>query len=127
MATSQARPVRLPRLTGASTFIGALGINLNFAHGMDFDFSTGTLYAALYSGGGVGQWATIDTTTGAATAPCATTTPAACRGSCCGVAKAMRQCSIGGCDHVYCAPLFSNDGLAGSLRRREIGSKYPLP
>lgn len=57
----------LDPLTGASTFIGALGINLNFAQGMDFDFSTGILYAALYSGGGSGQWATIDTITGAAT------------------------------------------------------------
>jgi DNA-binding beta-propeller fold protein YncE len=57
----------LDPLTGASTFIGALGFDLNFAQGMDFDFSTGILYAALYSGGGVGQWATIDTTTGAAT------------------------------------------------------------
>jgi hypothetical protein len=53
-------------LTGASTFIGALGFSLNFAQGMDFDFETGTLYAALYSGSGVGQWATINTSTGAA-------------------------------------------------------------
>jgi DNA-binding beta-propeller fold protein YncE len=53
--------------TGAGTFIGALGLALNFAQGMDFDFSTGILYAALYTGGGNAQWATINTATGAAT------------------------------------------------------------
>jgi hypothetical protein len=52
--------------TGAGAFIGALGLNLNFSQGMDFDFSSGILYAALYTGGGVGHWATIDTATGAA-------------------------------------------------------------
>ena len=44
-----------------------LGTDLNFAQGMDFDFSSGVLYAALYTGGGSGQWATSDTVTGAAT------------------------------------------------------------
>ena len=39
----------------------------------------------------------------------------------------MLRCGIDAGDHVYCAPLFSNDGLAGSLRRREIGSGCPLP
>jgi hypothetical protein len=32
-----------------------------------------------------------------------------------------------GTDRVYCASLFSGDGLAGSLRRPETGPNCPLP
>lgn len=39
----------------------------------------------------------------------------------------MLQCRKLTWDHVYCAPLFSNDGLTGSLRRLEVGSGHPLP
>lgn len=53
--------------TGAGTAVGPLGFNMNFAQGMDFDWSTDTLYATMYQGTGVGQFASINTTTGAAT------------------------------------------------------------
>ncbi|QYK53510.1 MAG: PEP-CTERM sorting domain-containing protein [Fimbriimonadaceae bacterium] len=59
--------------TGAATLIGALGINLQFAQGMDFDQSTNTLYATTYTGGGVGNFVSINTTTGAASIIAATT------------------------------------------------------
>ncbi len=51
--------------TGVATLIGPIGANINFAQGMDFDWSDDTLYAALYTGGGTGQFASLDTTTGA--------------------------------------------------------------
>jgi hypothetical protein len=35
-------------VTGAVTLIGSLGVNANYAQGMDFDPATGILYAALY-------------------------------------------------------------------------------
>src|SRR5690606_19081406 len=53
--------------TGAGTIIGAMGFDINFAQGMDFDWSTDTLYATMYQGGGVGQFASIDVNTGLAT------------------------------------------------------------
>lgn len=54
--------------TGAATLIGATGVAANFAQSIDFDKSTGVLYAWIYSGGGVNQFASIDLATGAATA-----------------------------------------------------------
>ncbi|MEZ6004183.1 MAG: hypothetical protein R3F33_08340 [Planctomycetota bacterium] len=51
--------------TGAGTFIGAHGLAANFAQGMDFDWSTNTLYAPIYTGGGTGQFCSLDVTTGA--------------------------------------------------------------
>lgn len=53
--------------TGAATLIGPTGFATNFAQGMDFDWSTDTLYATLYTGGGTGGFCSIDVTTGAAT------------------------------------------------------------
>ena len=53
--------------TGASTEIGALGHNMQFAQQADFNRETNVLYAASYTGGGVGGIYTINTTTGAAT------------------------------------------------------------
>ncbi len=50
--------------TAAATIIGPLGADINFAQGMDFDWSTDTLYATLYTGGGAGQFVSLDTTTG---------------------------------------------------------------
>ena len=50
--------------TAAATLVGPLGVDINFAQGMDFDWSTDTLYATLYTGGGTGQFVTLDTTTG---------------------------------------------------------------
>ncbi|MBA8884969.1 hypothetical protein [Dokdonella fugitiva] len=53
--------------TGAATLIGPTGFAANFAQGMEFDKTTGVLYAWLYQGGGVNTFATIDLATGAAT------------------------------------------------------------
>ena len=53
--------------TGAATVIGTHGLAANFAQGMDFDWSTNTLYATIYTGGGTGQFVSWDTTTGAVT------------------------------------------------------------
>jgi hypothetical protein len=53
--------------TGAATLIGPTGFATNFAQGMDFDWSTDTLYATLYTGGGTGGFCTINLATGAAT------------------------------------------------------------
>jgi hypothetical protein len=56
------------KATGAATLIGATGIAANFAQGMDFDDSTGTLYWASYSGGGVNSFVSVNLATGATTA-----------------------------------------------------------
>jgi hypothetical protein len=56
----------IDKSTGAGALIGPVGVALNFAQGMDFDPSTDTLWAWLYSGGGVNQLASINLATGAA-------------------------------------------------------------
>ncbi len=53
--------------TAAGTLIGATGYNANFAQGMDFDNSDGTLYIFLYIGGGANVFGTVNLTTGAVT------------------------------------------------------------
>ncbi|MBN1967678.1 MAG: hypothetical protein JW910_23680, partial [Anaerolineae bacterium] len=53
--------------TGAATLIGATGYPANFAQGMDFDNSDGTLYIFLYQGGGANIYGTVNLTTGAVT------------------------------------------------------------
>lgn len=60
--------------TAAATLIGSHGFVASAAQGMDFDWSTDTLYAAIHTGGGAGHFCSIDTMTGAATV-LATTTP----------------------------------------------------
>jgi len=57
--------VKVDPATGAGTIVGPLGINANFAQGMDFDDVSGTLYWAAYSSSG--ELRVIDTTTGAST------------------------------------------------------------
>jgi len=57
--------VKVDPATGAGTIVGALGINANYAQGMDFDDVSGTLYWAAYSSSGALR--VIDTTTGAST------------------------------------------------------------
>ena len=54
--------------TGAATLIGLTGYNANYAQGMDFDAIDGTLYIALYEGGGANVYGTVDLATGAVTA-----------------------------------------------------------
>ncbi|MEM8712576.1 MAG: hypothetical protein AAGG01_16605, partial [Planctomycetota bacterium] len=51
--------------SASTSLVGPIGFNANFAQGMDFDPTTGDLVAALYSGGGAGVIATLNTFTGA--------------------------------------------------------------
>ncbi len=51
--------------TTSATLIGIVDNTIAFAQGMDFDWSTNQLYAALYSGSGLGRLVEIDTMTGA--------------------------------------------------------------
>ncbi len=51
--------------TGAGTVVGLLGVNANYAQGMDFEDTTGILYWAAYVASG--ELRIIDTTTGAST------------------------------------------------------------
>ena len=63
------RILRIPTNNPAGyTVVGPTGQSANFAQGMDFDDSTNTLYAWIYRGTGAGDFATINTSTGAATA-----------------------------------------------------------
>ncbi len=55
------------KTTGAAALIGPTGLLANFAQGMDVDPASNVLYATLYTGGGVGNFVSINTTTGAAT------------------------------------------------------------
>jgi uncharacterized repeat protein (TIGR01451 family) len=55
------------KTTGATTLIGPMGVNINFAQGMDFDNSDGTLYQFAYIGAGVNDLRRINITTGAST------------------------------------------------------------
>jgi uncharacterized repeat protein (TIGR01451 family) len=57
----------IDKATGATTLIGPMGVLINFAQGMDFDNSDGTLYQFAYIGGGVNDLRTIDVTTGVST------------------------------------------------------------
>lgn len=56
---------RIEPATGTATLVGLYGIQTNFAQGMDFDNSSGLLYASLYTGGGNNQFGTFDLDTGA--------------------------------------------------------------
>lgn len=57
----------IDKSSGAAAIVGNIGIDASFAQGMDFDFSTNTLYLAAYTGGGTNQVLTIDTNTGVGT------------------------------------------------------------
>ncbi|MGC8763797.1 MAG: carboxypeptidase regulatory-like domain-containing protein, partial [Acidobacteriota bacterium] len=57
--------VRIDPATGAGTVVGPLGVNANYAQGLDFDDLSGTLYWAAYTT--QGELRTIDTSTGAST------------------------------------------------------------
>ncbi len=53
--------------TAALTLIGPHGLLANFAQGMDFDWTTNTLYAAVYTGGGTLTYGSVNLGTGAVT------------------------------------------------------------
>jgi hypothetical protein len=57
--------VQIDSSTGAGTVVGSVGVNANYAQGMDFDEVSGTLYWASYTASG--ELRVIDTTTGAST------------------------------------------------------------
>jgi hypothetical protein len=59
--------VSINKTTGAGTTVGPLGVDVNFAHGMDFDPVTDSLFYPGYIGGGVNNLYRINTTTGLAT------------------------------------------------------------
>ncbi|WP_440223945.1 hypothetical protein ACQQ2N_01715 [Dokdonella sp. MW10] len=65
---------RIDRATGAPTLVGPHGLAANFAQGMDFDNNDGSLYAAIYTGGGTYTYGTFNLATGAVT-PLSTNTP----------------------------------------------------
>ena len=68
--------VAIDPYTGVTTDIGPTGVNSQFAQGMDFDWTTNTLYTTMFTGTGVtltSVYASIDTTTGAATTIASTT------------------------------------------------------
>lgn len=54
-------------VTFAATVVGPTGVNSNFAQGMDFDNSDGTLYLYLYQGGGANVYGTANLATGLVT------------------------------------------------------------
>ena len=64
----------IDRATGAATLVGPTGYAANYAQGMDFDNSDGTLYIFLYLGSGQNVFGTVDLLTGAVT-PLTTSSP----------------------------------------------------
>jgi len=58
---------RVDRATGALTAVGPLGVDLNFAQGMDFDNRTGVLHAWQVRSNTTSQYASINLATGAST------------------------------------------------------------
>lgn len=59
--------------SASTSLVGGVGLNVNFAQGMDFDPTTGELFAALYLGGGQGLLASLNTFTGVASTVAFTT------------------------------------------------------
>ena len=60
--------IRINRNTGAGTVVGPLGIDANYAQGMDYDEINGILYWAAYNNtASQGELRVINTTTGAST------------------------------------------------------------
>lgn len=58
--------ISINKLTGAGTTIGPLGVDVNFAHGLDFDPATDSLFYPGYIGAGVNNLYRINTQTGQA-------------------------------------------------------------
>jgi len=56
---------RVDPATAAATLVGSLGVDANYAQGMDFEEESGVLYWAAYTS--QGELRVIDTTTGAST------------------------------------------------------------
>ncbi|MGI5986140.1 MAG: YncE family protein [Oscillospiraceae bacterium] len=56
---------RINPRTASDSIVGNLGIDANYAQGMDYDVSNNVLYWAAYSGGGASELRIIDINTGA--------------------------------------------------------------
>lgn len=59
--------ISINKTTGAATTVGPLGVDVNFAHGLDFDPVTDSLFYPGYIGSGVNNLYRINTQTGQAT------------------------------------------------------------
>ncbi len=59
--------ISINKATGAATTVGPLGVDVNFAHGLDFDPVTDSLFYPGYIGSGVNNLYRINTQTGQAT------------------------------------------------------------
>jgi DNA-binding beta-propeller fold protein YncE len=57
----------IDKTNGAATLIGPVGLDLNFAQGMDFDYGNGLLYAAFAQSSAICSFGTLNLGTGAAT------------------------------------------------------------
>ncbi len=57
----------IDKTTGTATLVGPTGYAANYAQGMDFDNSDGTLYIFLYIGSGANVFGTVNLMTGAVT------------------------------------------------------------
>jgi uncharacterized protein DUF4394 len=60
--------VKVNLATGVPTSVGPLGVDLNFAQGIDFDNASGVLHGWLLKSGLTSQYSSLNLTTGAATA-----------------------------------------------------------
>jgi hypothetical protein len=112
------------KATGATTLIGLTGLLANFAQGMDVDLATNTLYATLYTGGGVGNYVSFNTATGAATSLFVTTPwnaememavqfPAPSGGGC-----------YANCDNSTATPILNVADFTCFLQRYAAGESY---
>jgi hypothetical protein len=110
------------KATGATTLIGPTTLLANFAQGMDFDWATNTLYAAIYTGGGVGNYVSINTATGAATVIFVTTPWNA------EMEMAIQSPAPGGCyancDNSTTAPILNVGDFTCFLQRFAAGDAY---
>lgn len=60
--------VKIDPATGAGTVVGSVGFDANYAQGMDFEDTSGTLFLAAYNNGtGQGELRVADTSTGVTT------------------------------------------------------------
>ncbi|MCC6660242.1 MAG: hypothetical protein IT437_05080, partial [Phycisphaerales bacterium] len=94
---------KIDKNTGVCTILGPTGLLANFAQGMDFDPDTNILYACMYTGGGTGQFCTVNLTTGACT-PVVNTQPWTPNGP-------EMEIAILGTGAVPCYPDCNGDGV----------------
>ena len=101
--------ISIDTVTGLGTTIGPIGLNANFAQGMDFDPVSGDLYAAVYTGGGTGKFCTLDLITGIANQLEDTFVLNA------EMEIAIREVPTTSVGMSYCATVINSTGAAGEL------------